>query len=765
MDFGISPSKASDHGAQTSGSESSREEVLLASRIVSSGLREIHVSVPSIRCGGCLRSIEGALTKLEGVEGARANLSTKSVMVRWRDQISPPPIIETLQAIGHPGHFGNSDDGTVDANQAELMRALAVAGFAAGNVMLLSVSVWSGADGGLRDLFHLISALITLPVLVYSGRIFYRSAWAALRHGRTNMDVPISIGISLAFAMSVYDTLNGGPHAYFDAVVMLLFFLLIGRSLDNFTRARARRTVNNLARLTQGGASIERDDGSRVYMPVDKIGPDMTLLVAAGERIPVDACVISGASETDRSVITGENAPQAVAVGAFIEAGTLNLTNPLRLRAIATAENSYLAEMIRLMTAAEAGRSGYRRLADKASALYAPVVHGAALLAFFGWVVAVGDYHHAANIAIAVLIITCPCALGLAVPMVQVVAAGRLFTQGVLIKDGAALERLAEVDTVVFDKTGTLTTGTPHLKNLAQLDIQSLRLAASLAVRSHHPYARAIVESSIACGPLAATADRVTEIPGAGIEAHCNGSYYRLGRADWALDVADGTHKLLDEPHTVLAREGKLVAAFAFEEQLRPGARHLISHLRDNEFSMEILSGDQVFAVEKVAAKIGIEQYTGGMRPGDKVRRLQQLTEAGRRTLMIGDGLNDAPALAAAYVSMAPSSASDIGRNAADLVFMRSSLNAVTSVLTIAKRARSLIHQNFAFAILYNAVALPFAAAGFITPLVAALAMSSSSLVVVINAMRLFRDAPYCGVGRKMGTQRRPLFATAVSPR
>jgi Cu2+-exporting ATPase len=518
---------------------------------------------------------------------------------------------------------------------------------------------------------------------------------------------------------------------------MLLFFLLIGRTLDHVMRAKARAAVGDLAKLTGRGATVERADGTRAYLPVTEIEPGMIILLAAGERAPVDACVLAGTSDLDRSLVTGESLPRAVVPGLSIEAGTLNLTAPLRLEAAATASESFLAEMVRLMTAAEAGRSSYRRLADRAAALYAPLVHGAALLTFLGWAFTTGDVHRAVTIAVAVLIITCPCALGLAVPIVQVVAARRLFEHGIMIKDGAGLERLAEADAVVFDKTGTLTLGTPVLRAPRETDPGALALAAALAAYSRHPHSRALVAAHATCGDPEERLDVVSEVPGQGLEARCEGDIIRLGRADWALGDSRTVPTQSRHPCSVLSRNGQFVAAFAFDDQLRPGARKAVAALMEQGFAVGILSGDHAPAVESVAGELGITRFEPNIRPGDKLDRLTALAAAGHKTLMLGDGLNDAPALAAAHVSMAPSSAVDVGRNAADFVFMRDGLDAVPFAVDIARRARRLISQNFVLAVLYNAVALPFAIAGFVTPLAAALAMSGSSLIVMANAMRL----------------------------
>ena len=710
--------------------EAASEEMRLASRALDGGRRQTDLSVPDIHCGACMQLVENALARLPGVEQARVNLSTRRVAVRWQGD-APPPLIETLRAIGYEAHLCDVTEGK-DRTLADLVKALAVAGFAASNIMLLSVAVWSGAEGETRDLFHGLSALIALPALIYSGRIFFRSAWNALRHGRTNMDVPISIGVLLAFGLSLYESIVHGPHAYFDAATMLLFFLLIGRTLDHMMRERARVAVAGLARLAARGALVLEPDGTQVYRPLEEMAPGMSLLLAAGERVPVDARVVSGRSEIDCSLVTGESLPRPAGEGALLQAGTLNLTGPLTVTATAAAKDSFLAEMMRMMEAAEAGRSLHRRIADRAARLYAPVVHLAALATLIGWMVATGDLHRSVTVAIAVLIVTCPCALGLAVPMVQVAAARRLFETGVMIKDGGALERLAEVDTVVFDKTGTLTLGRPRLVDADRHDAETLGMAAAIAAHSRHPYSLALAAAGGA--GRARTFDQVSEQPGCGLEARDGATVYRLGRPVWALYEAPSTPT--ESTNVVLARDGRLLAAFRFEDRLRADARATVSALAKSGIAAEVLSGDHDEAVRDVAAALGVA-HAAQVSPGGKVAHVAAAAAAGRKVLMVGDGLNDAPALAAAHVSMAPATAADVGRNAADLVFLRESLMAVPQAISVARRAGRLVRQNLALAIIYNVIAVPVAVAGEVTPLIAALAMSGSSILVVANALRL----------------------------
>jgi len=730
---------ALDLGSCTSVLPSS-QEIGLASRPLGDNLRQTDLSVPMVHCGACIQTIETALGKLDNVEGARVNISTKRVAILWRgDQV--PPFVAVLGRLGYEAHLFAPEVDEKDKTLAELIRAVAVAGFATGNIMLLSVSVWSGAEGATRDLFHWVSALIAIPALAFAGGIFFRSAWNALRHGRMNMDVPIAVGVSLAYAMSLYETINHGDHAYFDASVSLLFFLLIGRTLDHVMRERARTAVKGLSQLAARGAMVLRPNGARDYLPVGEIEPGMRLLIAAGERIPVDGKIVQGASDLDCSLVSGESTPKNVASGEAVQAGVLNLTGPLTIEAIAAAKDSFLAEMVRLMEAAEGGRAHYRRIADRVSALYAPVVHLTAFVTFLGWMAATGDWHRAMTIAIAVLIITCPCALGLAVPIVQVVAARRLFESGIMVKDGSAMERLATIDTAVFDKTGTLTLGQPRLVNASSIDPAMLTIAADLAAHSRHPFSKAI--AGFAAPGAQHKFAAVAEHPGFGIEATDAGSTWRLGRRGWAGWKArtggEGKHGY---GGTVLTKNGMIVASFVFEDALRADASAAIDQLKHAGMSVEMLSGDTAAACAEVAKGLGVDDFVPCLLPSGKVERIETLAKDGHKVLMVGDGLNDTPALRAAHVSIAPATAADIGRNAADFVFLRESLVAVPLALDVSRKAGSLIRQNIAIAIVYNAVAVPIAILGHVTPLIAAIAMSASSLLVIGNALRLRSSEP-----------------------
>ncbi len=704
----------------------SDNEVRLASRALDDNLRQSEFSAPAIHCGACIKTLEDALDAIPGIVSSRVNLSSKRVTVRWRDGDIVPPMVRRMVELGYEPNLFSLEEAGKDSGLGHLIRALAVAAFASMNIMMLSGSVWSGADGATRDILHWICAFLTLPALLYSGKVFYQSAWSAIRSGRTNMDVPITIGIVLAFALSLYDTIYSGDRVYYDAVASLIFFLLIGRTLDHAMRERARTAVKGLARLAPAGALVLDGPSGPAYLPLAEIRPGMTISVNAGDRIPVDGEVISGDSALDRSLLTGESLAEAVGPGQPLAAGALNLSAPLVMRATADEKESTLNKLVQLLDDAESSRNRYRRIADRAATWYSPVVHLAAALSFIGWMMFNGNLHDATTVAIAVLIITCPCALGLAVPMVQVVAARRLFEAGIMVKDGSALERLAEIDTIVFDKTGTITTGlaTPVA---IEGDDATLSIAASLAARSRHPYSMAIARAYQA---NELDWQDIVEHGGLGIEARLDGRLYRLGRPGWSGTANNA------EAGSTLSVDGQVVAAFVFTDEARPNAALSVNSLLTNSYHVRMLSGDRPPIVSALANRLGIEG-SGGLMPDDKLAEIAGLEADEKHVLMVGDGLNDTPAMARAHVSMAPASAADIGRSAADFVFLRNDLMAVPQALAIAREARELVRQNLFLALLYNAIALPIAVAGLVNPFIAAVAMSASSVVVVLNALRL----------------------------
>lgn len=712
------------------------EEIQAGGRLLADGSRTFSMSVPAIHCGACISRIERTLSAMPGVASARANLTLRSLtIILSPEHPAIAPYAQKLRELGYPPHSLNETvNGKGDQELAALTRSLAVAGFAAANIMLLSVSVWTGAGGATRDLFHYVSALIAIPAVAYAGQPFFRSAYQALSNRRMNMDVPISLGVILATGMSLFESLTGGEHAYFDAAVSLLFFLLVGRTLDHMMRGRARQLASGLASMSAKGGLVVGSNGEPRYTAIENIQPGMLLRVPAGERMPVDGIVEAGASDIDRSLVSGESAPVPIAAGGGVEAGTLNLTGVLDVRATQLAQDSFLADVLKLMAAAERGRGPYMRIADRMAAIYSPAVHVLALASFLGWMYWTGgDWRQSLTVAVSVLIITCPCALGLAVPVAHVVSASRLFRSGILMKDGSALERLAEIDHVAFDKTGTLTMGEARVTQCLIPEGRMRGIAAALARRSHHPVSMALARHLY--GVAENELEAVKEIPGSGIEATAQGKRTRLGRAGWVAEISSSANER--EEGLTFAVAGSPPYRISLSESIRPGAEAAIRSLADRGITSEILSGDAAAAVAPIAAELGGPAFMAGLRPGEKHDRVARLMSDGRKVLMVGDGLNDAPSLVAAHVSMAPSSASDIGRNGADFIFTRGSLSALSEAHGIALRAQRVVRQNFAMAIAYNVLAVPLAIAGYLNPLIAAVAMSTSSIIVVANSLRL----------------------------
>lgn len=688
-------------------------------------LQDSRFTVPGMRCAGCIAKIERGLGELAGVEAARVNFSAKRVAVRHTAQLDETALLEAIERIGFEAQPVADNPLAEDAGKTKaLLQALAVAGFGMMNIMLLSVSVWSGAGGVTRELFHWLSALIAIPVVAYSGRPFFASAAMALRHRRTNMDVPISIGVLLATGLSIYETMAGGGHAYFDSAVMLLFFLLAGRALDSMMRGKTRAGIGALLSRMGKSATVLAQDGSTRSVAADQLRPDMVMMVAAGEALAADGLIEQGSTVLDNSMLTGESAPHPVTVGDTVHAGTVNLGNPVQVLVTASSSDTAIAEIARMMDEAGQSRGSYVRIADRASRLYAPAVHSLALLAFAGWMMAGAGWHQSLVIAIATLIITCPCAMGLAVPAAQVVASGALAKRGLLVKDGSALERLAEVDIALFDKTGTLTLGEP-VPDTSRLSPLQKGVALALARASRHPLSKGLAGAHELSGVQAAPLREVTEVGGEGVRG-------MMGDVEVALERgrADGVSLATS------LRVGGEATTIEFSDALRSDVAETLAALSDEGIQSSVMSGDRVRAVEAVAAPLGIS-WEAEQRPDDKLAILEDLKRRGHLPLMVGDGINDGPSLAAAHASIAPGSASDVSQQAADAVFLGRALMPVAFAVKTARRTMRIVRQNFAFAILYNICAVPLALAGLVTPLIAAIAMSLSSIVVVGNSLRL----------------------------
>ncbi|WP_347311301.1 heavy metal translocating P-type ATPase [Defluviimonas sp. SAOS-178_SWC] len=691
------------------------------------------LSLPTAHCAACISDVERTLAAMPGVTSARVNLTLKRVSVAAGPEVTADDVIARLKTIGYPAH--ELDPGLLSVTETDkrgrdLLMRLGVAGFAMMNIMLLSVAVWSGAEAATRDLFHWISAAIALPTLAFAGQPFFASAWTSLKARRLGMDVPISLALILASTVSLYETFEGGRHAYFDAAVSLCFFLLAGRYLDYRSRAAARSAAEELAALEVPRAT-KVEGGEEKIVPIAELAVGDLVRVRPGARMPVDGTVTEGASEIDRSLLTGETLPVWAGEGSVVSAGEVNLTGPLTVRVSAAGRDSSLHRMADLVAVAENARTKYTSLADRMARAYSPSVHLLALSAFTAWMYLTWDLRLSVNIAAAVLIITCPCALALAVPAVVTSASGKLFRKGFLIKDGTALERLAEVDTVIFDKTGTLTLGAPEPLDLSEWPRAHLEIVAALAEASSHPLSRALAGALSATGIRRASVTDIREVPGSGVEGRWRGTTVRLGRAEW-LGAEPGARTA-----TWFGKGDGAPVEFAFADSPRPGAEEAVRALIAAGKDVFLLSGDGEAPVAALARTLGIPVWQSGMRPEEKAARVAALTEEGHRVLMVGDGLNDTAALAGAHVSISPATALDAARTASDIVLLGQDLSPLPDALRIAQIARRRIKQNFGLSLAYNVVAVPVALVGLATPLIAALAMSASSITVSLNALRL----------------------------
>lgn len=686
---------------------------------------ESRLAVPGMHCAGCIAKIEHGLAAVSGIASARVDFGAKQVRIAHVPELSQADLVAAMAQLGFTAHPLIDAPSTRNETR-KLLRALGVAGFGAMNIMLLSVSIWSGAAGASREMFHWLSAVIALPTIAYAGRPFFASAWRALRVRQTNMDVPISVGVLLTTAMSLYETITHGAHVWFDSATMLLFFLLAGRTLDATMRARALQNAQSLTQASAAEGSIIDAQGVTRRLPATEMRAGMMLLVAAGERFAADGIIEAGTSQLDTSIITGESAPRSASVGDRVVAGMLNLEAPLTVAITAAGEDRTIAQLARIMADASQSRAKFVRIADRVSRIYAPVVHILAALSFAGWMIAGAGWHEALLIAVAVLIITCPCALGLAVPVAQVVAVGRLMKNGVLVKDGSALERLAKIDRALFDKTGTLTMGQPQPVNIAELEPQSASIALALAQASRHPLSRGLAAALAARNVQPALVTATEEVPGVGMTGYCAGHSVALTRAQNAGSGLSADVMIDDH----------ICAHLSFADPVRQDAAAALEALAQLGVVCSIISGDNSRAVAEVALALSLTAHAGA-HPEDKIATVRRLQAGGAHVLMVGDGLNDGPALAAANVSMVPSSASDVGQQAADLVFLGDGLSAIPLAIRVARRTQRIVRQNVALAIGYNVLAVPLAMAGQVTPLVAAVAMSCSSLIVVGNSLRL----------------------------
>ncbi len=699
----------------------------------------INLIVEGIHCGSCVWLIENTLKKQDTVLNARLNMSSRRLVLEWEGE--KKLVKKLVDIIEKLGYKLIPFDEQVSENERKvteyfLLKCIAVSGFASMSIMMISLGVWAGnIDQSLgpyvRELMHWLSTIIAIPAIMYSGIPFFKSAWRAVLAKRSNMDVPISIAVIVSTLISLHQIYLQGEYTYYDAAVSLVFFLLIGRYLDLRARNKASERAQNIILSQVRSVTLVQGDKLKL-VELKKAKEGDIAFVAVGEKIPVDGVVIEGASEIDNSLITGETIPSAIKVGDYVNAGTVNLNSPIKIRITKIGDNTVLAEIIKLIEIAEQGKAKYVKIADKISSFYTPVVLSLSVITFCIWTFLEVDFNDALLYAVSVLIITCPCALGLAVPVVQVVASSRLMAKGVLIKTPDALEKLSEIDTVVFDKTGTLTLGKPVWVNKSDFTTQEIKLISSIASHSKHPLSQAVFDNS-----LKLLAVHAEEVRGMGLDAVHSNRKYKLGNRKFC----EVDHEVLDDKIEIWFKAPKQEAKrIILEDKLKDDAHDLVNWFKTLKMHPIMLSGDRRYVVSQIASKVGITSYKAEVRPVDKFHYLEDLNKQNHKVLMVGDGLNDSAALKAAHVSISPASAIDIAQTSSDIVIQGNKLWPVKDAYITAKFANKLVIQNFGLSLLYNVVTIPIAMAGFATPILAAIVMSLSSIMVVANSMRLGKD-------------------------
>ena len=714
-------------------------------RTTGGSIREASLILEGIVCAACVWLNENHVKQLPGILDFSVNYSTHRAMLKWdNDLIHLSDVLKAISEIGYHAH--PFDPGRLESLQKKeksaALRRIAVAGLGMMQVMMIAVAMYIGAvsdmDAGMRDFLRWISLVMTVPVVLYSARIFFTSAWRDLRRGRFGMDVPVSIAIAVAFTSSVWATLTKGGEVYFDSVTMFTFLLLTGRYLEMAARHKAGQVAEELVRLMPATAT-RLCDGEQEVVPVSQLETGNHVLIKPGEVVPADGVVVDGISSTNESLLTGESLPCQKQQGDSLVGGTVNIESPLTMRVEKVGDNTVLASIIRLLERAQAEKPELARLAEKVASRFVPLILLTAACVFWWW-----NQHEPARafwIALSVLVVTCPCAFSLATPAALTAATGLLTSKGVLTTRGHALETLARINHIIFDKTGTLSHGQLEVTAFATLGAESesacKALAAGLETASEHPVAHAVMRLTT----TPAVFSNVTAELGRGVKGIYQQKHYRIGTE---LFVRELTGVALDLPQSnsgyseiFLGSEDGWLARISLADRLREDAANVVQELQALGVDVTLLSGDTPHVVTRVAQQLGIAHAEGGLLPDGKLAYLKQQQAQGNIVAMVGDGVNDVPVLAGAQVSIAMGSGSQLAQASADMVLLSENLHQLPFAVRTARRMQIIIKQNFAWTILYNLLAIPLAAMGFIAPWMAAIGMSASSLIVVLNALRL----------------------------
>ncbi|MDM4767871.1 heavy metal translocating P-type ATPase [Pelomonas sp. SE-A7] len=711
------------------------------------------LAVEGMSCASCVGRVEKALLKVPGVAEAEVNLATETATVQGRSGLQ---IAQLLAAISKAGYQARL------AEEPQRQRDWSSSGWPVLLATLLSAPLVLPMLGLLVDKHWMLPGwlqlLLATPVQFWLGARFYRHGWSALRAGSGNMDLLVALGTSAAFGLSLYLLARGEVHGlYFESAAVVITLVLLGKWLEARAKRQTTEAIRALKQLRPETARVLRE-GAEQTLPISALRLGDEVLVRPGERIPVDGEVLEGDSQVDESLITGESLPVAKHAGSKVVGGAVNGEGQLRLRTMALGAESTLSRIVRLVESAQAKKAPIQRLVDKVSSVFVPVVVFVALVTLVGWGLASGDWQDALLKAVAVLVIACPCALGLATPTAIMAGTGVAARHGILVKDAEALELAARLELVAFDKTGTLTLGQPRLRELRPAPGEKaeplLLLAAALQSGSEHPLARAVLEA--AEGQVLPATRALRAVPGRGVTAELpeQDLSLHLGSGRYMAELGIALDPLLTQAQARQAEgatvswlaqtapQPRLLAMLAFADELKPAAAAAVQALREQGLRSVMLSGDNRGSAGAVAAKLGIDEVRAEVLPADKARIVVELREGGRHVAMVGDGINDAPALAAADVGMAMATGTDVAMQVAGITLMRGDPALVPQAIALSRATVRKIHQNLFWAFVYNVVGIPLAALGLLSPVIAGAAMAFSSVCVVGNALLLKRWRP-----------------------
>ena len=750
---------ATEHARVALSSNETSPEQLVAS-IEKAGFsvpqQTVELGIEGMTCAACSMRIEKLLNRLPGVE-AVVNLAAERVRIRYVPGVADSVLL--IAAIDKAGFKGRLvDDKSRDEEkarklavyQAELRRFWISAALTLPLVAQMA-TMFSGADwGGLHEdmLPRWLQLALATPVQFWIGWRFYDGGWKALRGGGANMDVLVALGTSMAYVFSLVVTLAGLDHlhVYFEASAAVITLVLLGKLLEARAKAKTTAAIEALVRLQPKTACVERD-GQLIELDAALLIPGDIFIVRPGESMPVDGEVLEGASSVNEAMLTGESMPVSKRAGDRVFAATANSEGMLRCRATGVGEHTLLAGIIRLVAEAQGSKAPVQRLADRISAIFVPVVCVIALFTFVGWWFFGGVFSEALVNAVAVLVIACPCALGLATPTAIMVGTGQGARAGILVKNAEALERAEKIGVLAVDKTGTLTCGEPVVTDLLPLALsadQSLILAAALEQGSEHPLARAILQRAKAVTTSLPKLSDFRAVPGKGVEGSVDGRILRLGAPDWFPELALPTEQIAalqasGKTVVVLAEKNLALALLAIADPLRDTSRAAVARLKGMGLKVVMLTGDNAATAAAIALEAGIDDFRAGILPGDKAAAVVALKADGLVVAMVGDGINDAPALAAADIGFAIGAGSDAAIEAADMTLVRSDLNGIADAILLSRATLGKIRQNLFFAFVYNVLGIPLAAFGMLNPVIAGAAMAMSSVSVVSNSLLLRR--------------------------